>query len=349
MQLNIPQEANRVVWEIDEVHGGYEEDTLGALGELDDGNAARVKAAMRAGSGEVVELDVPDWVVWPESALKEPLYFTGDGRQAVGRFTRATLDRVAPAGAFTLVMGLNEVEAEEEGGIFHPREGGAAYNSILALPDGESRFRTYRKQHLVLFGETIPYREYLPFLDWLFRQSAGVEFSGSFSRGVGAEPLMVPLARAPSGELAVIPSICFEDTVPRLVRKYVPRGGQLIVNVTNDGWFRQSEAAAQHFANAKFRCVEVRRPMVRCSNTGVSAVVGTTGTVFDPVGGERRILTDKAGSHFTRGWLYATAQVPVDGRLTVYARFGDWFAAGGALAGLVWWGLGRWRRPTLPA
>jgi len=343
VQLNIPQEAHRVVWEPERVHAGYEEETLEALEALDDRNAARVEAAMRAAPGRPVRLDVPDWVVWPESALPVPLLFTPQGDQAVVRSMRTTLDRVLPAGAFTLVLGLNEAEAVEEAGIYYRKEDGKFYNSILALPAGEERFRSYRKQHLVLFGETIPYREYFPFLDWLFRQSAGVDFTGSFDRGKGDEPLAVPFGRLPGREIEIIPTICFEDTVPRHLRKYVLNGGQVIVNVTNDGWFGRSEAAAQHFANARFRCIELRRPMVRCSNTGVTAVVGATGSVVDPRSGERRILAGEEGSHFTRGWLFATAYVPAAGPVTMYARFGEWFAAAGLAAGLGWW-VWAWRR-----
>jgi apolipoprotein N-acyltransferase len=90
----------------------------------------------------------------------------------------------------------------------------------------------------------------------------------------------------------------------------------VIVNVTNDGWFAQSTAAAQHFANAKFRAIELRRPMVRCANTGVSAVISPTGYA--------QTLTNEQGSHFTRGFLLATAQVPLQPTTTLYQRWGDW-------------------------
>jgi apolipoprotein N-acyltransferase len=230
------------------------------------------------------------------------------------------------------------VECDFSGEAITPLEKGHHYNSLLALPPGEEVFRTYRKQHLVPFGETIPD---IGLLKWVWQKAAGVEYGGSFSAGEGDEPLRVPLARAKGGALAVIPTICFEDTVPRKMRKYVKRGGQVIVNVTNDGWFKESEAAAQHFANAKFRSIELRRPTVRCANTGVSAVIGADGRVFDPDTGERYLLTDGKGNHLTRGWLYATAHVPMEGPVTLYARFGDWFSALGFLVGMGWWVAGR--------
>ena len=341
VQLNIPQEASRRVWEAHEIHKGYEEETLGALRELDERNAERVQAAAESGSDKAVTLEVPDWVVWPESALTDYLLYTEDGEQGIGLDSRTTLEKVRSAGAFTMIFGINEVEAELTDGIFTAKQPGKHFNSLLAIPPGEHQFRTYRKQHLVLFGETIPYREQLKFLQWLWEISAGTSYGGSFSAGEGDEPLRVPSSGAGRGEIALIPTICFEDTVPRKMRKYVKNGGQVIVNITNDGWFKESEAAAQHFANAKFRSIEFRRPTVRCANTGVSAVVGIHGTVLDREKNERRILVDEKGNHLTRGWLYATAYVPVDGPVTLYARFGDWFPVVGFVVGLGWWVVGR--------
>lgn len=343
VQLNIPQQADRVLWSREEVHAGYEEETIGALDELEESNVRRMEEDLAAGK-ESVEVRMPDWVLWPESALKEWLFYSEDGLQATGPFNRQTLSRVMSEASFTLLFGLNEIEAEQEGELLVPKDGGDSYNSLLVLPEGEDRFRSYRKQHLVMFGETIPYQDKIPFLARLYEMSAGVEFGGGFSSGRGDDPLIVPHAEAPDGEVAVIPSICFEDTVPRLLRKYVKNGGQLIVNVTNDGWFKQSEAAAQHFANARFRAIELRRPMVRCANTGVSTVVGANGSVHDPLTGVRRVLEDEGGNHLTRGWLFSTAYVPLDGPVTVYARFGDWLAAAGFAIGLGWWLTGRLRR-----
>ena len=127
------------------------------------------------------------------------------------------------------------------------------------------------------------------------------------------------------------------------MRKFVKGGGQLILNITNDGWFKNSEAAAQHFANAKFRSIEFRRPTIRSANTGVSAVINSHGTVLDQKTMKRRILLNDSGSHLSRGWLYSTAHVPLAGPLTPYARFGDWFAALALLIAGGWW-LARRRR-----
>ncbi len=347
VQLNIPQVASQRMWAPEEIHAAFEEDTLRALEELGERSAQRVKEAAESGSSDAVVLDVPDWVVWPESALSDYLFYTEEGEQGVGLTTHTSLEAVRPAGQFTMIFGLNELEAELADNLYTRKKGGKHFNSLLALPPGATKFETYRKQHLVLFGETIPYREQLVFLQKLWEMSAGTSYGGSFSAGEQEEPLRLPFARSESGVLAIIPTICFEDTVPRKMRKFVQAGGQVIVNITNDGWFKESEAAAQHFANAKFRSIEFRRPTIRCANTGVSAVVSAHGTVLDKEKNEQRVLVDGEGSHLTRGWLYATAYVPVDGPITLYARFGEWFAILGCAVGLGWWvAKGRRARPS---
>ena len=66
----------------------------------------------------------------------------------------------------------------------------------------------------------------------------------------------------------IAPLICFEDTIGDLARQFVLAGANLLVNVTNDGWFLRTSGSRQHLANAVFRCVETRLPMVRAANTG---------------------------------------------------------------------------------
>jgi apolipoprotein N-acyltransferase len=110
----------------------------------------------------------------------------------------------------------------------------------------------------------------------------------------------------------------------------------MIVNVTNDGWFKESPGAAQHFANARFRAIELRRPMLRCANTGVSAAVTATGVTIHPDGsGKRQELRDGNGSHFTRGHLLAEIDIPKNPPLTLYAVIGDWGVIGLAISGFL--------------
>ena len=339
VQLNIPQEASQRLWSAEDIYKGYEEETLEALESLSLANEQRFQDAMEAGDPDPVNLDVPDWIVWPESALPDVLYYGEKNVQELSQRSLSLIEEIKARGEFTLLFGMLEYEAERisPSAPLTRKERGKAFNSLVALPRGERIFRTYRKQHLVLFGETIPFVEQLGLLRWLWEKSAGTEYGGSFTAGDQLQPMRLPSPAVGGKEFSVIPTICFEDTVARKMRKFVQGGGQLILNITNDGWFKNSEAAAQHFANSKFRSIEFRRPTIRSANTGVSAVINSYGTVLDRKTLDRRILLDDSGSHLSRGWLYSTAHIPLDGPLTPYARFGDWFSALALLIAGVWW------------
>ena len=125
--------------------------------------------------------------------------------------------------------------------------------------------------------------------------------------------------------------ICFEDTIGELTRRFVMKGANLLVNVTNDGWFLRSAGSQQHLANAIFRCVETRRPMVRAANTGVTCFVNEFGRVTQS-------LADESGNQFTDGVLTGDVMVPTQGALTFYAQHGELFAhccAGISLVAIV--------------
>jgi len=307
VQINAPQEAARWLWEPEQIHMAYEDETAKAL----DGLRAKGVA--------------PDWVLWPESALAGRLLRMADGSWAMWQENLDTVDRARGKDAFTLMMGLTELEGEAVGDEgFAQKEKGKAWNSLVVMP-ARGELRTFRKHHLVFFGETIPLVEQIPLLKKIYEQQAGVEYGGSFTPGESLDPLPVD---AHGTTVGVIPSICFEDTVGRLERKFVRPGPQVIVNVTNDGWFKESEAAEQHFHNAIFRAIELRRPMIRCANTGVSAAVSPTGATLAKI-------ADESGSHFTNGSVLAEVPVPLRPAFSLYALVGDWPVIGLGLAGLA--------------
>jgi apolipoprotein N-acyltransferase len=302
VQLNIPQEAARPLWTATEVHLGYEDDTLEALEKL--------------GS------NTPDWIMWPETALTGRILRADDGNWGMWQQNVDTIERIREKSQATLVLGVNETEADAENGMLMMKEDGKEWNSLAILQaDPDQPLQTFRKHHLVIFGEYIPLVDKLPFLAKIYEQQSGVEFGGGLSIGDSLDPLNAVVRGESFG---VIPTVCFEDTVPRLMRKFVRKGPQLIVNVTNDGWFKETAGAAQHFANARFRAIELRRPMIRCANTGVSAAVTSTGTTLHPDGGKPQELRDANGNHFTRGSLLAEVDIPKNPPTTLYAMVGDW-------------------------
>lgn len=322
VQINIPQDAAQVLWSALDVHLAYEEETTKALEALAEEDAKRLQKELGKSNEGGISLNWPDWVMWPECALTGRIYRAADGTWGAWRENQDTIEQVRRAGPFHLIYGVNELEAElAKDGALIPVEKGRAWNSIAVMTP-QDQLQTYRKHHLVIFGETIPFVDSIPLLKKIYEQQAGVEYGGSFAPGMSFDPLPVNTAKGET--IGAIPTVCFEDSVPRLTRKFVRPGPQVIVNVTNDGWFKESPAAAQHFANAKFRAIELRRPMLRCANTGVSAAVDSIGSTAHPDTGKPQILTDAKGSHFTRGSLLVDLDVPVRPSFSLYALIGDW-------------------------
>ncbi|WP_411845520.1 apolipoprotein N-acyltransferase [Roseibacillus persicicus] len=328
VQMDIPQSAGHVEWSGEEVHEGYESETLRALSEVDARNGKRIAEA----EGEV-ELESVDWVVWPEVVLYGILLNGGGDEFALYEPSSSTLQRMREAGVRNLMAGIWEVEAERvEGGLRPTQENGSQYNALLSVnPAGE--LATHRKQHLVIYGEFIPFVDSVKWLGDIYEKVAGVPWGGNLGRGVGSEGLTLPGA---NGEVNIIPSICFEDTVPRVTRKFSKGEREVIVNITNDGWFGTSEGSQQHFDNALFRAIELRRPMLRAANRGVTGAVSATGSLVDYETGKKQVMLDEEGKPFVRGSILTKVKIPERGGPTLYARAGDWFSVLGLVVALGW-------------
>lgn len=320
IQLNIPHEGAQMLWPSEQVHMAYEDETLSALESIAKADEDKLKAAMGQSDEGEIELSTPDCVLWPETALHGYIIRTDGGEWGAWRENLDTLGRVREGGGFDLIYGVAEIEGEAREDGLYAKENAKFYNSI-AIQNAEGDLATYRKRHLVIFGETIPFVDSIPLLKKIYEQQAGAEYNGSFSAGSSLDPLSYKLKGKGIG---IIPAVCFEDTVPRLTRKFVRSGPQIIVNLTNDGWFKESPAAAQHFANARFRAIELRRPMLRCANTGVSAAIDTIGSTAHPKTGKPQILMDAEKSHFTRGSLLTELNIPAQPSVSLYAMIGDW-------------------------
>ena len=341
VQGNIPQDVKWDPSSVTDILQTYSDTTSDAIEALEQDNLSRLQANL---NGDAIELKQPDLVIWPESAIPTPLYFADnlDGHLLFAETHHLISEEIRPLhaviGPFTLIAGMNEFESDFNGKRAVWKEGGSQYNSIaMVAAEGEleKSITTWRKMHLVIFGEYIPFIDQLPFLGELFKFSAGADFAGNFDAGTSTEPMSAPVENS---QVQLIPSVCFEDTVGRLTRKFARPEPQLIINVTNDGWFKHSEAAKQHIANAKFRAIELRRPMVRSANTGVSAIISTTGSLVDPITGKRQVIEDKDGNHFVRSSIYGNAYAPTHGPMTLYALAGDWFAYV-MMAGMCWLAL----------
>ncbi len=195
----------------------------------------------------------PELIVWPETAL--PFYpRNSELLLPVTDFVRS--------GRQPLLTGAPWYEVFEE----HGSRLISYYNSALLLLPGERAEAKYFKSHLVPFGEYVPLRRYLPFIEPL------VEAAGHFTPGRIEEPLVTGSIRA--GVL-----ICFESIFGDLGRHWVESGANVLVNVTNDAWYGRSSAPYQSWAMTVFRSVETRRSLVRSANTGISGIVDPLGRV----------------------------------------------------------------------
>ena len=232
-----------------------------------------------------------DLLIWPEASMPEAVR---DENTLSHRFAT----QISASSNVDLLLGALDAEGDQE------------YNAALLLSEMGQKVQAYRKIHLVPFGEYIPLRHEFP----LFAIVAGQWVPGDF--GIGRDYTNFSLTNSP---VQVAPLICFEDTIGELTRQFVIRGADLLVNVTNDGWFLYSAGSHQHLANAIFRCVETRRPMVRAANTGVTCFI-------DELGRVTQVLKDDNGSTFTEGVLTGEISVRQDRPLTFYVRHGEIFA-----------------------
>ena len=184
-------------------------------------------------------------------------------------------------------------------------DGNAYYNSAVSL--GSSPLQTYSKSHLVPYGEFIP-----PGFAW-FMAYANIPAS-SFSRGPEKQ---APLAVA--GQ-QVAANICYEDVFGNEIIRALPQGG-ILANLSNTAWFGRSLAQPQHLQIAQMRALETGRPMLRATNTGMTAIVGADGVIQASL------------PPFTTGVL--TGEIRAHGGLTPFGRWGDWPAVGLILVLLV--------------
>ena len=141
------------------------------------------------------------------------------------------------------------------------------FNSVLAFSAKGELLGAYDKEHLVPFGEYVPWVRYFP---WLKRLSVA---SGDYQAGRGPGLLKVAGHR-----LGIL--ICFENVFPELSRKRVKEGAEVLIVLTNDAWFGTSSALPQHFYQSVLRAVENRRFVIQVSNTGLSGLIDPYGRVL---------------------------------------------------------------------
>lgn len=249
-----------------------------------------------------------DLVVWPETPAGEEMYST--------RVFREALD----------VIRAKQPVPVLSGSIVYA--GTNLYNAAMLYPGDGGPPQLYYKNHLVLMGETIPFSDQFPVIRKF------IPLSQNFTPGSAATVLSAEIRNGDTIRMA--PLICFEDIFGRLARRYADTNADFLVNTTNDGWFNQSAQSRQHFANAVFRAIENRMPLLRVSNNGITGLIDHKGVIkkTDFLGEFEKASAKQAGTFQT------VIKVPQRQR-TIYQMSGDWIGILGGLGILgylpFWW------------
>jgi apolipoprotein N-acyltransferase len=284
------------------------------------GDAALIVHEFLSLSQKAVAKDQPDLLVWPETAY--PYGFITIDPAIAGRTladqvrsiskeisvetwlekkrdVTEHLHRWTDQLGVPMLVGSNLYD--------HQPERLDKFNSAILFQPAARETTIYHKMHLVPFGEFIPFVETLPWLTLL------TPFRGERipSLAFGKEARLLSLG---SYRLAV--SICFEDTIPQVIgRFFEPARGpdnqpDVLINLSNDGWFHDSSELDMHLAIAVFRAIEHRVPLARAVNTGLSALVDGNGEI-------RATLPKEVDD-------VLQVTVPLDNRMSLYSRWGDW-------------------------
>lgn len=179
-----------------------------------------------------------------------------------------------------------------------PAVNNGLYNSAVLVDERGVKTAQYDKIHLVPFGEYAPVPQTVA--SFIPTMVGSFEFGKSYN--------LIPLGDVQTGIM-----ICFESHFPTLTREFALQGGDVLVELTNDGYLGNTPVLRQHLANAVFRAVETNRPVLRVTNVGITAYIDENGKIYD----ETMPYTEE-----TRVWSVKKS----DGPQTFYVKYGDWFA-----------------------
>lgn len=227
-------------------------------------------------------LDNPDLIIWPEAGVPELLSWPHEAQVYF-----SSID-FKPLVAGALVIDNNKY-----------------YNSAILVE--KNKLERYDKLHLVPFGEYVPLKNFLPFLETV----VGI---GDFTRG---SEYRVFFLKDNNRTVKFSTLICFEDIFPDIAAQFTQRGANFLVNMTNDAWFGDTSAPFQHMSFSVFRAVENKRAVVRAANTGISCFISPCGKVYSGV------CDDSGKKTFIEG--IDTKDIVLSNQKTFYSKFGDVF------------------------
>jgi apolipoprotein N-acyltransferase len=238
----------------------------------------------------------PQVIFWPEAVTPWALHQDPN--------VRTWLESIAKRANRPILLGTVYTQGTDQAGE-------QWYNGAFLVEPAGLVEPGYAKRKLVPFGEYIPLR---PVLGWIDKFAP---IGGDFQRGSDPAPLVVT---AGGRKTSVGVLICYEDIFPQLARESTRAGAEVLAVLTNNGWFGEGGAAYQHAAHSVLRAIENRRPVIRCGNGGWSGWI-------DEFGNVRGILLNEHGSVYFRGakTLDVTRDLRWAGRQSYYVQHGDWF------------------------
>ncbi|MBF0273691.1 MAG: apolipoprotein N-acyltransferase [Nitrospinae bacterium] len=196
-------------------------------------------------------------IIWPETSF--PLYLLRED------FFLTIFTNQSLSNNVYIIAGTPDYILEGQGNSYS-----ITNTALFFRPDNLDQKKLperYDKIHLVPFGEYVPLKKWLPFIDKL------VEEVGNFRSGEGAQLFS-------NGAFSLSPFICFEIIFPEEVRNSINQGANLIVHITNDAWFGKTAAPRQHVEIVQMRSIENRVASVTAANTGISNIISNTGKVI---------------------------------------------------------------------
>jgi apolipoprotein N-acyltransferase len=296
VQPNVPMEPISDPAEIEALITRHTSLSIGALqdwertGQLDNTAGMLVDSDWANDDSPASRRAIPRLVIWPESPMNFAYGTDSPLRERLAAFAKANNTSVL----------LNSQEVAPKDGI---------YNSAVLINQEGRLVAQYDKIRLLPFGEFVPLPQWVP--------GAGLirGIVGDFTPGT-------KYGLMPVGNMRAGVFICIESAYPSIARRFTGEGADVLINISNDGYLGPTAVMRQHLANAIFRAVENGRPVVRVTNTGITAFITPSGEVKDATEGFRPEV---------RTWKIAR---PKDAP-TFYAAHGDLFVAGCCIFSLL--------------
>jgi apolipoprotein N-acyltransferase len=195
-------------------------------------------------------------MLWPETAFPDILDFPYQNDPSAARLRKFVIDHKMP-----ILTGSYSYDHMTK----------TTYNGFFFMNTfGQTPEAPYRKSLLLVFGETFPFSDYIPYMEKLFPDL------GSFGRGNGPTVMTV---EAGNQLTKFGPQICYEGLYPWFSVALAKKGAQVLSNVTNDSWFGTDFEPYQHLYMTLARAIEVRRPLIRATNTGITTAISAAGEI----------------------------------------------------------------------